>query len=96
MIMSARRAAGVAMEYHHAMQQRTHNFETAARIALLAAEYVALVTQMRSGAYDDEAEWRALSSQRSLVHDELIVLTGVTDRAAMYAHCRAIVAADRE
>jgi hypothetical protein len=43
---------------------------------------------MRNGQYADQDEWQVMSSQRMLVHDELIVLTGVTDRSQMYAYCR--------
>ncbi|MCU0490198.1 MAG: hypothetical protein MUD01_01220 [Chloroflexaceae bacterium] len=55
-----------------------HN-DTSARLHSLAAEYVELVEAMRNGQYADEKEWRTLSSQRSLVHDELIALTGIAE-----------------
>jgi hypothetical protein len=61
------------------------------RIRTLAAEYVELVDQMRSGQYADDEEYRTLSSQRSLVHDDLIALTGVTERPAMYGYCRTLL-----
>ncbi|MCG8347080.1 MAG: hypothetical protein MI924_04795 [Chloroflexales bacterium] len=62
------------------------------RIQILAAEYVALVDMMREGRYTDDAEWRQLASARTLVHNELIALTGITERKAMYAHCRNLLA----
>ena len=68
--------------------------EATARIRTLAAEYVELVELMRSGQYADDEEWRVLSSQRTLTHDELIHLTGVTDRKAMYGYCRALLAGE--
>jgi hypothetical protein len=71
------------METDHAIQ--TH-------IRTLAAEYVALVDAMRQGQYSDAAERHILSSQRSVVHDQLIALTGLTDRPAMYAFCRMLLA----
>lgn len=67
---------------------------TAARIKTLAAEYVELVDMMRGGQYADDDEYRQLSSQRTLTHDELIRLTGVTERKAMYGHCRALLAGE--
>ena len=68
--------------------------ETTARIHTLAAEYVELVELMRNGQYADAEEWQALSSQRMCTHDELIRLTGVTDRPAMYGYCRALLAGE--
>lgn len=66
-----------------------------ARILILAAEYVALVEAMQCGQHADEGEWQALSSERTTTHDELIRLTGITDRRAMYPHCRALLAEQR-
>lgn len=71
---------------------RANDPPEAARIRALAEEYVALVEQMREGRYDDDKEYRTLSSQRSLVHDELIALTGLADRKAMYTYCREFLA----
>ena len=68
--------------------------ETTARIHTLAAEYVELVDMMRGGQYADDEEYRHLSVQRGLTHDELIRLTGVTDRPAMYGYCRALLAGE--
>lgn len=66
---------------------------TYSHLHTLAAEYVDLVTQMRSGQYTDDAERRELSSQRTLVHDELLRLTGRTrDDTDMYLFCRALLA----
>lgn len=67
---------------------------TNARVHTLAAEYVELVDMMRGGQYADDDEYRQLSSQRTLTHDELIRLTGVTDRKAMYGYCRALLAGE--
>jgi len=67
---------------------------TTAHIKTLAAEYVELVDMMRGGQYADDEEYRQLSSQRTLIHDELIRLTGVTERKAMYGHCRALLAGE--
>jgi hypothetical protein len=69
--------------------------DLAGRIRALAEEYVQLVDAMRGGQYADEGEWQQLSSQRMLVHDELIELTGVTDHSRMYAFCRDMLA-DRQ
>lgn len=66
--------------------------EHAARVRTLAEEYVALVEAMRSGQYADSEEWHRLSSERMLVHDELIALTGVSDRSKMYRYCRELLA----
>jgi hypothetical protein len=63
-----------------------------ARVRALAEEYVALVEQMREGRYDGDEEYHILSGQRGLVHDELIALTGLADRKAMYAYCREFLA----
>ncbi|HEU5014273.1 MAG TPA: hypothetical protein VFT66_17245 [Roseiflexaceae bacterium] len=63
-----------------------------AHIRILAEEYVALVDAMRNGDYADDEEWRRLSSDRALVHDELIMLTGLTERHQMYAYCRNLLA----
>ncbi len=74
-----------------------HSPEVAGRIRTLAGEYVELVDQMRGGQYEDEDEdedeeaYRHLSSQRTLVHDELIHLTGVAERKAMYGYCRELL-----
>lgn len=68
-----------------------HSPEVAGRIHTLAAEYVELVDQMRGGQYDDDEAYRHLSSQRTLIHDELIQLTGVTERKAMYRYCRELL-----
>lgn len=73
-----------------------HDEQVANRIATLAAEYVAFVDAMRGGQYTDEEEYRILSSQRTLVHDELIRLTGVTERSAMYGYCRRVLGPARE
>jgi hypothetical protein len=55
------------------------------RMRTLAEEYIALVDAMRQGQYSDAAERQILSSQRSVVHDQLIALIGLTDRPAMDA-----------
>jgi hypothetical protein len=68
-----------------------HSTEVAGRIRTLAVEYVELVDQMRGGQYDDEDAYRYLSSQRTLVHDDLIALTGVTERKEMYGYCRELL-----
>lgn len=57
----------------------------------LAEEYVSLVDSMRQGHYADATERQILSSQRSIVHDELIRLTGLTERAAMYGYCHELL-----
>lgn len=74
------------------MVSNTTDNERFARIRALAEEYVTLVDLMRQGQYADDAEWRQLSSQRSLVHDELITLTGLLERPAMYGYCRELLA----
>jgi hypothetical protein len=69
--------------------------ENRARVRVLAEEYVMLVEQMRSGQYDGDEEYRVLSGQRTLVHDELLLLTGRTrEDTDMYAYARAIVAGE--
>lgn len=42
---------------------------------------------MRGGQYADDEEYHQLGSQRTLTHDELIRLTGLIDRKAMYGYC---------
>jgi hypothetical protein len=69
--------------------------DEAARVRILATEYIELVDIMRSGQYDGD-EYRHLSSQRTLTHDELIRLTGLTDRKAMYGYCRSLLAGEAE
>lgn len=66
--------------------------DLAARIAALAEDYVTLVDAMRGGQYADEDEYRTMSGQRTVVHDELIWLTGIDDRPAMYGYCRDLLA----
>lgn len=61
------------------------------RLLALAGEYVELVEAMREGRYADDEEWRQLSSQRTVVHDELIRLTELEDRPAMYGYCRSLL-----
>jgi hypothetical protein len=66
-----------------------------ARARVLAEEYVMLVEQMRSGQYDSDEEYRVLSGQRTLVHDELLLLTGRTrEDTDMYVYARAVVAGE--
>lgn len=62
------------------------------RLQALAEEYVAYVDAMRGGQYADSDEWQRLSSERMLVHDELLRLTGMTRRNDMYVYCRAVLA----
>ena len=62
-------------------------------IVVLAEEYVELVEAMRAGQYDGEDAYQWVSSQRGLVHDAPIALTGLTDRPAMYGYCRDLLAA---
>lgn len=62
--------------------------ETKAHLRTLAEEYVTLVEAMRGGQYADSDEWQRLSADRTLVHDELLQLTGMTRRDDMYAFCR--------
>lgn len=62
------------------------------RLATLAGEYVAYVTAMREGQYADMDEWQRLSSERTLVHDELLRLTRMTRQDDMYAFCRNLLA----
>lgn len=61
------------------------------RLLALAGEYVELVEAMREGRYADDEEYRQLSSQRTVVHDELIQLTGLEERPAMYGYCRRLL-----
>lgn len=61
------------------------------RLELLASEYIALVEAMREGRYADSDEWQRLSADRSLAHDELLALTGMTRKDDMYAHCRELL-----
>ena len=65
--------------------------EETARIQILAEEYIALVEAMRNGEYADMEEWQRMSSERTLIHDELIERTGVTDRSKMYGYCRTLL-----
>ena len=65
--------------------------ETTSRLYTLAAEYIALVEAMRGGQYADSDEWQRLSADRTLVHDELLQLTGMTRRDDMYRHCRTLL-----
>ena len=62
------------------------------RMQALTEEYVAYVDAMRGGQYADSDEWQRLSSERILVHDELLRLTGMTQRNDMYVYCRAVLA----
>lgn len=61
----------------------------------LASEYLELCRLMKSGQFDGD-EYRELSSQRALIHDELIRVLG-DDYARpfdMKSHCRALLASD--
>ena len=70
--------------------------EVQGRLRMLAGEYVALVEAMQTGQYADDAEWRTLSSDRTLVHDELLRLIGMTRAEDMYAYCREMLARTTE
>lgn len=61
------------------MEETMPSDEAAARIHVLAEEYIALVEAMQRGEYTDMEEWQRMSSERTLIHDELISRTGVTD-----------------
>jgi hypothetical protein len=65
---------------------------TNARLRTLAKEYIALVDAMRGGQYADTDEYQRLSADRTLVHDELLWLTGMTRRDDMDSHCRGLLA----
>ncbi|KPV50813.1 hypothetical protein SE17_24735 [Kouleothrix aurantiaca] len=65
---------------------------TQARLRTLAEEYVALVEAMHGGQYADMDEYARLSADRTLVHDELLQLTGMTRSDDMYRHCKALLA----
>jgi hypothetical protein len=65
---------------------------TTARLRILAEEYVTYVEMMRTGEYNDMTEYQRLSADRTLVHDELLRLTGMTRRDDMYRHCKALLA----
>lgn len=62
------------------------NAEEQGRLRTLAEEYVTLVREMRNGQRDSD-EWQRLSADRTLVHDELLMLTGMTRRDDMYRFC---------
>jgi hypothetical protein len=61
--------------------------ETTARLRTLAEEYVGYVEAMRGGQYADSDEYQRWSADRTLVHDELLRLTGMTRRDDMYRYC---------
>lgn len=71
---------------------RSMDAETTARLHTLAEEYVSFVDMMRGGQYADSDEYLRLSADRTLVHDELLLLTGMTRRDDMYRFCRASLA----
>lgn len=60
------------------------------RLFLLAEEYTTLVEAQRSGEHD-ETEYNAIGSQRTVVHNELLWLTGLTRETDMYHWCRMIL-----
>lgn len=62
------------------------------RIRVLAEEYVGFVEMMRGGQYADMSEYQRLSADRTLVHDELLQLTGMTRNDDMYRDCKALLA----
>lgn len=64
-----------------------------ARLRSLAEEYTVFVEMMRSGQYADSDEWQRLSADRTLVHDELLRMTGMTRRDDMYRYCKTVLAA---
>ena len=66
--------------------------ETKARLRSLAEEYTVFVDMMRSGRYADSDEYQRLSADRTLVHDELLRITGMTRRNDMYSFCRDLLA----
>jgi hypothetical protein len=46
---------------------------------------------MRGGQYADTDEYQRMSADRTLVHDELLLLTGLTRRDDMYRFCRELL-----
>jgi hypothetical protein len=66
--------------------------DTKARLRLIAEEYVSYVEAMRGGQYADTDEYQRMSADRTLVHDELLRLTGMTRRDDMYGYCRGLLA----
>jgi hypothetical protein len=66
--------------------------QTHGRLVALAEEYVGYVEAMRTGQFADDEEWRRLSSERTLVHDELLQMTGMTRKDDMYVFCRNLLA----
>ena len=69
--------------------------QTQARLVTLAREYVVYVDAMRGGQYADDEEWRRLSSERTLVHDELLSMTGMTRKDDMYVFCKSLLTMQR-
>lgn len=69
--------------------------QTQARLLILAEEYVSYVEAMRTGQFADDEEWRTLSSERTLVHDELLRMTGMTRKDDMYLFCKNLLADSR-
>jgi hypothetical protein len=43
---------------------------------------------MRGGQFADSSEYEKLSSERTVTHDELLRITGMTRRDDMYHYCR--------
>jgi hypothetical protein len=65
--------------------------ETKAHLRTLAEEYVAVVDAMHGGQFADSDEYQRLSADRTLVHDELLRLTGMTRKNDMYRYCRTLL-----
>lgn len=75
------------------MPDRPLTRDERSRLLALAGEYVDLVQRMRGGAFESDQERQVLSSERTLVHDDLLALTGRTRADTdMYAYCRALLA----
>lgn len=70
---------------------RPMDVETIARLRALAKEYVTFVDMMRGGQYADSDEYQRLSADRTLVHDELLRLMGMTRRDDMYRYCKTVL-----
>ena len=57
----------------------------------LAREYVALLTTLRNGQYDGEAEWQTLDRERQTTHNELCRVLAVDRNEDMYRLCRNLI-----
>lgn len=65
--------------------------EEQSRLLSLCREYILLVDMMRGRYYEDGDEHMRMGVERIVLQDELIRMTGLTDRRKMYSYCKSVI-----